>query len=132
MVKGKFYCNPERNLHLRLHLRALTHDFFLQYNYTLAAALNVGTLLSIVFIFLTLSLPKVSLNWSGNTIWQKSELRITFLLDVWLISITPALDYMGPSYKPVPETGFGPSTCEFELLTERGEDADRGINYSGM
>lgn len=45
----------------------------LQYNYVLAAALDVGTLLSGIFIFLILGLPGVSLDWGGNNIYTKSE-----------------------------------------------------------
>jgi hypothetical protein len=38
-----------------------------QYNYTLSAALDLGTLVSALFIFLTLGLPNVNLNWIGES-----------------------------------------------------------------
>jgi hypothetical protein len=38
-----------------------------QFNYTLSAALDLGTLVSALFIFLTLGLPNVNLNWIGES-----------------------------------------------------------------
>jgi hypothetical protein len=66
-----------------------------KYNYTLSAALDVGTILSGIFIFLTLGLPKVSVDWIGNTIFQNTA------------------DWNGlPLLTPPPE-GFGPDTCAY-------------------
>lgn len=39
-----------------------------QFNYTLSAALDLGTLLCVLFIFLTLGLPNVSLPWWGESV----------------------------------------------------------------
>ncbi|KAK4683607.1 hypothetical protein P7C73_g6631, partial [Tremellales sp. Uapishka_1] len=72
-----------------------------KYNYVLSAALDVGTLLSAVFIFLFLDLPGASVNWSGNTIYQNT------------------LDWDGIPYYDAPPEGFGPSTCK-SGVSERG------------
>ncbi|GHJ88098.1 hypothetical protein NliqN6_4500 [Naganishia liquefaciens] len=63
-----------------------------RYNYTLSAALDLGTLVSGLFIFLTLGLPNVNLNWIGNTIYQNTA------------------DWNGVSYLDAPAEGFGPDT----------------------
>lgn len=43
-----------------------------KYNYALSAALDVGTLGSLIFIFLVLALPGAKLNWWGNTVFKNS------------------------------------------------------------
>lgn len=48
----------------------LTHS---QYNYVLSAALDVGTALSALFIFLVLRLPGANISWWGNTVYTASE-----------------------------------------------------------
>ena len=44
-----------------------------QYNYVLSAALDVGTALSAVVIFLVLDLPGAQVNWWGNTVYKNSQ-----------------------------------------------------------
>jgi len=46
-----------------------------KYNYVLSAALDVGTLISGLFIFLTIRLPGAKLNWWGNSVYKNSELN---------------------------------------------------------
>lgn len=48
-------------------------SLFPQYNYTLSAALDSGTILSAIVVFLVLGLPGASLKWIGNTIYENSE-----------------------------------------------------------
>ncbi|THG97839.1 hypothetical protein EW026_g4252 [Hermanssonia centrifuga] len=46
-----------------------------KFNYVTSAALDIGTLLSLLFIFFTLQFPKggkIQLHWWGNTIWQNT------------------------------------------------------------
>jgi hypothetical protein len=45
----------------------------IQYNYVMSAALDVGTAISAIVIFLVIALPGVTLNWWGNTVYQRSE-----------------------------------------------------------
>ncbi|WWD18152.1 OPT family small oligopeptide transporter [Kwoniella shandongensis] len=65
-----------------------------KYNYVLSAALDVGTALSAIAIFLVLDTPGASLSWWGNDVYTKTA------------------DWNGvdASYLPVPSTGFGPDT----------------------
>lgn len=53
----------------RYHFR-----WWMRYNYILAAGLDSGVAISLVFIFFTLQLPKggITLNWWGNTAWQNT------------------------------------------------------------
>lgn len=44
-----------------------------QYNYVLSAALDVGTALSGLFIFLILRLPNLNINWWGTEVHIASE-----------------------------------------------------------
>jgi hypothetical protein len=44
-----------------------------QYNYVLSAALDVGTALSAVAIFLLLRLPNANVDWWGNTVYTNSK-----------------------------------------------------------
>ncbi|KAK0545172.1 hypothetical protein OC845_005226 [Tilletia horrida] len=64
-----------------------------KYNFVLAAALDAGTIVSSLIIFLTLSLPKngdIAINWWGNSVYANT------------------LDFEGVTLKDVPEAGFGP------------------------
>jgi OPT family small oligopeptide transporter len=47
-----------------------------KYNYVLSAALDVGTLLCSIFVFLALRLPNVQFKWWGNDVYKKSESRV--------------------------------------------------------
>jgi hypothetical protein len=38
----------------------------------LAAALDVGTALGVIMIFICTTIPEKSIDWAGNNIWQKS------------------------------------------------------------
>ncbi|WVW80404.1 OPT family small oligopeptide transporter [Kwoniella bestiolae CBS 10118] len=75
-------------------LRRKQFAWWSKYNYVLSAALDVGTALSAIAIFLFLGLPGASINWWGNTVYQK----------------TADWDGDGASYLTAPETGFGPDT----------------------
>ncbi|GAA5988414.1 hypothetical protein JCM10908_003555 [Rhodotorula pacifica] len=66
-----------------------------RYNYILSAALDGGTALGTLIIFLALQLPKngnITLDWWGNTVY------------------TRVLDWNGASYKTPPPEGFGPTS----------------------
>lgn len=47
-----------------------------QFNYTLSAALDLGTLLSVLFIFLTLGIPGVAVQWWGECLRMGSHPRL--------------------------------------------------------
>ncbi|KIO29153.1 hypothetical protein M407DRAFT_70976, partial [Tulasnella calospora MUT 4182] len=50
-------------------------QWWLKYNYILSSALDSGTIIGILLVFLCLYLPKkgtLTLNWWGNTVWQNS------------------------------------------------------------
>ena len=53
----------------RYHFR-----WWMRYNYILAAGLDAGVAVGILFIFFFLQLPKggITLNWWGNTVWQNT------------------------------------------------------------
>jgi hypothetical protein len=53
-----------------------------QYNYTLSAALDVGTIVCGIFIFLTLGLPRVSLDWIGTSkaLSREEDERLTMFI----------------------------------------------------
>ncbi|KAG9314623.1 OPT oligopeptide transporter [Chiua virens] len=53
----------------RYHFR-----WWMRYNYILAAGLDAGVAICVVFIFFTLQLPKggINLNWWGNVAWQNT------------------------------------------------------------
>ncbi|KAM0747315.1 OPT-domain-containing protein [Meredithblackwellia eburnea MCA 4105] len=66
-----------------------------KYNFVLSGALDIGTAISILFIFLTLQLPKdgtIAVDWWGNNVFMNT------------------MDYLGGTWKTAPETGFGPTT----------------------
>lgn len=48
--------------------------WWVRFNYILSAALDAGTALGLIIIFLALQLPKggITLNWWGNTVWQNT------------------------------------------------------------
>jgi len=51
-------------------IRRFRLRLWMQYNYILAVALNAGTVIAMIVIFFTLTLPKsggIELNWWGNT-----------------------------------------------------------------
>lgn len=73
----------------RYHFR-----WWMRYNYILAAGLDAGVAISLLFIFFALQVPKggITLNWWGNTAWQQTA------------------DFLGTPLRVMP-TGqtFGPS-----------------------
>ncbi|PWN53995.1 putative oligopeptide transporter [Violaceomyces palustris] len=73
-------------------IRRYNFRWWSKYNFVLAAALDSGTIVSTIFVFLTLSLPKdgeLTLNWWGNTVFLKTA------------------DAIGIPFKVPPEEGFG-------------------------
>jgi len=79
----------------QFYIRRHYFAWWSKYNYILAAALDVGSALGVIMIFLCIQLPNVSLNWWGNTVWQNTA------------------DFTGNNitFLAVPEQGFfGPST----------------------
>ena len=50
-------------------------DADVQYNYVLAASLDVGTAFAILFIFIAFGLSNVQINWWGNNVFANSEWR---------------------------------------------------------
>ncbi|WVQ65163.1 OPT family small oligopeptide transporter [Kwoniella botswanensis] len=75
-------------------LRRKQFAWWSKYNYVLSAALDVGTALSAIAIFLFLGLPGASISWWGNTVYQN----------------TADWNGEGATYLDAPETGFGPDT----------------------
>ncbi|GAA6021624.1 hypothetical protein JCM8202_002357 [Rhodotorula sphaerocarpa] len=66
-----------------------------RYNFLTSAALDAGTVVSALIIFLSLQLPNSgtgTLDWAGNTIYTRTA------------------DWLGTPYKTPPPGGFGPST----------------------
>lgn len=56
-------------------IRRRNFQWWSKFNYVTSAALDSGTLLSLIFIFFTLQTPKggtLSLNWWGNTVYQNT------------------------------------------------------------
>lgn len=82
----------------------------MQYVYVLAAALDIGTAMSAIFIFVALGLSGASLNWWGNTVYQKSESPRYRRSD--MCSMLAALDWVGSgsALLTAPPGGFGPDT----------------------
>ena len=83
-----------------------------QYNYTLSAALDVGTIVCGIFIFLTLGLPKVSLNWIGTSTTRHTG-RADDQADLWFDRQYDLSKYGGlerASLLTPPPTGFGPDS----------------------
>ncbi len=54
------------------YIRRRYFRWWMRYNYVLSAALDAGTAVAIVLLFLCLQLPKggIELKWWGNTVWQ--------------------------------------------------------------
>lgn len=86
------------------------HNFawWIKFNYVTGAALDSGTLISVLFIFFTLQLPKrgnIALNWWGNDVFKKSELCLVKLRRLltygWL-----AADWSGQALKSTPPGGI--------------------------
>ncbi|KAG9120714.1 hypothetical protein FRC07_003674 [Ceratobasidium sp. 392] len=56
-------------------IRKRNFRWWSKFNYALSAALDSGSLISIIFIFFTLQFPKggnISLNWWGNTVYENT------------------------------------------------------------
>ncbi|KAG8977354.1 hypothetical protein FRC05_001752 [Tulasnella sp. 425] len=56
-------------------IRTRYHRWWFRYNYILGAALQTGTAIGSILVFLLLQLPKSStlrLNWWGNTVWTET------------------------------------------------------------
>ncbi|OCF31915.1 OPT family small oligopeptide transporter [Kwoniella heveanensis BCC8398] len=75
-------------------LRRKKFAWWSKYNYVLSAALDVGTALSALAVFLVLDLPGASINWWGNTVYRN----------------TADWNGEGAAYYDAPPTGFGPDT----------------------
>ncbi|PCH33359.1 OPT oligopeptide transporter [Wolfiporia cocos MD-104 SS10] len=56
------------------YLRRHRVEWWSKFNYVTSAALDSGTIISLLFIFFVLEFPKGGffLNWWGNTVWQKT------------------------------------------------------------
>jgi OPT family small oligopeptide transporter len=63
----------------QFYIRRRHFTWWSKYNYVLSAALDVGTLMSAILIFVAFRLSKTSLNWWGNSVFVNSELRISVL-----------------------------------------------------
>jgi len=73
-------------------LRKYNFRWWSKYNFVLAAALDAGTIVAGLLIFLTLQLPRqgnISLEWWGNTVFLNT------------------LDFQGVTWRDVPPEGFG-------------------------
>ncbi|OWZ55297.1 OPT family small oligopeptide transporter [Cryptococcus neoformans c45] len=75
-------------------LRRKRFAWWSKYNYVLSAALDVGTALSAVTLFLFIDLPGASLSWWGNNVYKQ----------------TVDWDGVGATYYKPPPEGFGPDT----------------------
>lgn len=55
-------------------VRRYRFRWWMRYNYVLSAALDSGVIIGGLLVFFTLVLPKggITLNWWGNTVWQKT------------------------------------------------------------
>lgn len=56
-------------------------EWWSKFNYVTSAALDSGTVLSLITIFFTLQFPKgggISLNWWGNSVYIDSESPLSF------------------------------------------------------
>jgi len=56
-------------------IRRRNFAWWSKFNYVTSAALDIGTLFSVLFIFFTLQFPKggtIQLNWWGNTVWKNT------------------------------------------------------------
>ncbi|KWU42677.1 OPT oligopeptide transporter [Rhodotorula sp. JG-1b] len=76
-------------------VRRINFDWWSKYNFVLSAAMDAGTIVCGILIFLTLQLPRngtISVNWWGNEVFTKT------------------LDWAGVSFKTVPPEGFGTNT----------------------
>ncbi|GMK60094.1 hypothetical protein CspeluHIS016_0903110 [Cutaneotrichosporon spelunceum] len=75
-------------------IRRYYFAWWARYNYVLSAALDVGTVLGLLTVFLCLRLPKADLVWWGNTVYQKTT------------------DWMGEARDKLPDgkVSFGPNT----------------------
>ncbi|GAA5988416.1 hypothetical protein JCM10908_003556 [Rhodotorula pacifica] len=76
-------------------VRRRYYRWWRKYNYILSGALDAGTVLGTLVIFLTLQLPKkepISLEWWGTTVFQKT------------------LDWTGTTFRTPPPEGFGPAS----------------------
>ncbi|KAN0062883.1 hypothetical protein ACQY0O_004704 [Thecaphora frezii] len=74
-------------------MRRYNFRWWSKYNFVLTAALDSGTIVSILVIFFALSIPKngeLSLNWWGNSVFANT------------------VDASGSPYKTPPQEGFGP------------------------
>lgn len=81
----------------------------LQYNYVLSAALDVGTALSGLAIFLFLRLPGVDLQWWGTQVYLNSACFYCVSAEGRYLTFT-AGDWVGLPYLTADENGFGPTT----------------------
>ena len=79
-----------------------------KFNYVTAAAMDSGTIISLLFIFFTLQLPKggtISVNWWGNNVFMKSALcpvKHRRLLTCGSL----AADWLGSALKSTPPDGI--------------------------
>jgi len=72
-------------------IRTRSFRWWSKFNYILSAALDSGTIVSVVFVFFTLQYPKggtLSVNWWGNTAWTATD------------------DYAGTPFLTTPREGF--------------------------
>ncbi|TKA51429.1 hypothetical protein B0A53_05342 [Rhodotorula sp. CCFEE 5036] len=76
-------------------VRRINFDWWSKYNFVLSAAMDAGTIVCGILIFLTLQLPRggtISVNWWGNEVFTKT------------------LDWAGVAFKTAPPEGFGATT----------------------
>jgi len=72
-------------------VRTRNFRWWSKFNYILSSSLDCGTILSTIFVFLTLQFPKggrIALNWWGNEVFVNTA------------------DYNGTPWKPTPPQGF--------------------------
>jgi hypothetical protein len=58
-------------------IRKRNFAWWIKFNYVTSAAMDSGTMISVLFIFFTLQLPKggaIAVNWLGNDVFTKSAL----------------------------------------------------------
>jgi hypothetical protein len=93
---------------------AITH--VAQFNYTLSAALDLGTLLCVLFIFLTLGLPNVTIRWWGKSVAHREYCRLIRSGFSGNDVYQNTYDWVGLPYLDVPAQGFGPDHCKHVFL----------------
>ena len=94
-------------------IRKRNFRWWSKFNYLLSAALDSGTVLSVIFIFFTLQFPKggrIGIKWWGNEVFinSTSPASMRVIVQVGLTYSALAYDVMGVPLLPTGPDGFAP------------------------